>query len=226
MKKERLVLLPGYDGNGKKTFAKLRKLLEKQYQVITIDYPYFSNPEKQYGLDELVEYVDGYISDKAILLGFSMGGFVASRYAFLHPEKTNKLVLVSSSTVPTLDKNLENILGWANKLLQNRLLAWGLTKLFLASNLKNFPLPKPGKGFDPKMGYAVFGSLAKVMTEAKLENIRVDKLAILFEDDKSFPAEIYRPKLSKQGFATKILKTGGHAEKPDYWEKVAKGLLR
>jgi pimeloyl-ACP methyl ester carboxylesterase len=220
--KKQILLLPGYDGSGEKTFKKLVPLLSRKYSVETIDYPYFSNPKKQYNLDELVDFVDKKVKDKAIILGFSMGGFVASKYANKYPEKTEKLILVSSSTVPLLDTRLKILLNMASLFFKSRILAFVITKWFLQSNLKDFPLPKPGRNFKAEQGYAVFGSLIKVMREIKMEKIKAKKMAILFEDDNSFPALLCGPKLKKEGFEVKIFKTGGHAEGADYWEKVAK----
>lgn len=224
MKKETIVLLPGYDGDGQNTFAKLIKLIDTKYNIIVIDYPYLMDRSRQYNLDEIVEIVDRKIKGKVTMIGFSMGGFVASIYTQKYPEKIIKLILVSSSTNPVLDSNLSKLLHIAKLLLKNKLTSYILTKLFLMTNLKNFPLPKPGKNFKPGYGYAVFGSLVKVMTQSKKISIKTNKLAILFNDDKSFPTKIYKPLLEKQNFKIVTFKTGGHAESNDYWEKVAKSL--
>lgn len=225
MKKETIVLLPGYDGEGVKTFRELKLLIENKYNVIAIDYPYYNNPKKQYNLNELVEFVNNKFDGKAVILGFSMGGFIASKYAEMYPNKVLELILVSSSTNPLLDNNLRNILYVANTLLGNKVSAYLLTKIFMLSNLKDFPLPKPGKNFKTKFGYSVFGSLAKVIMQSKRIQINIEKSAILFDDDKSFPAKIYEPDLKQQGFEVKTFKTGGHAQGVDYWENVAKTIL-
>ncbi|MBP9817455.1 alpha/beta hydrolase [Candidatus Shapirobacteria bacterium] len=242
---ERIILLPGYDGDGEKTFGKLKKLLEKKAEVLTVDYPYLNNWEKQYSLVELIDYINAVIKDKkVVLLGFSMGGFVASAYATKYPEKVSRLILVSSATSPKLDNKLKIILMVAKVMLLNKLTADWLTKLFLASNLKNFPLPHPGENFKPEQGFGVFGSLVKVMSEkwdqtqptltgppsslgatsSTLDREGYKKEVILFEDDNSFPAKVYGPILKNQGFEVKIFETGGHAERRDYWEKVASVL--
>lgn len=222
--KRQLILLPGYDGCGEKTFKKLVPLLSKKYSVETVDYPYFSDPKKQYSLDELVNFVDKKVTGKVVILGFSMGGFVASKYANKYPEKVDKLILVSSSTVPLLDTKLKILLNTASLFFKSRILASVITKLFIQSNLKNFPLPKPGRNFKVEQGYAVFGSLIKVMKEIKIEKIKTKKMAILFEDDNSFPAILCGPKLKTEGFEVITHESGGHAEGADYWDKVAKSI--
>ncbi|MFA7301548.1 MAG: alpha/beta fold hydrolase [Candidatus Shapirobacteria bacterium] len=225
MKKETIVLLPGYDGNGDKTFEEFIKLINKKYDIVVINYPYRNNHDRQYNLTEIVNFIDEKVKGKVTILGFSMGGFVASKFAKVFPQKVSKLILVSSSTNPILDNNLRNILFFANILLGNKVLAYLLTKMFMLSNIKDFPLPKPSKNFKIKFGYSVFGSLAKVMIESCKVQINTEKLAILFDDDKSFPAKVYGPELVKQGFEVKTFETGGHAEGVDYWEKVAKTIL-
>lgn len=224
MNRKSLIVLPGYDGCGEKTFRKLAPLLGKKYQVRMINYPYFDNPDKQYSLDELVDFVDKNIDGKTAILGFSMGGFVASRYAQKHPGKVEKLILVSTATTMVLDEKLKLLLNIADIFLRSKLIASTITNWFLKSNLKNFPLPKPGRNFKVEQGYAVFGSLTKVLKGLKSEKIKTKKEAILFEDDGSFPAKIYGPLLKKQGFRVRVHNTGGHAQSEDYWEKVARSI--
>ena len=219
-----IVLLPGYDGDGQRTFAKFKELIKNKYKVVVIDYPYLTDHSRQFTAEEIIKIVDEKTEGKITILGFSMGGFLAAKYAKMFPEKIEKIILVSSSTRPILDKNLKKVLIIAKLLLGNKVTASILTKLFMMSNLKDFPLPKPGKSFKPENGYAVFGSLAQIISEEKVMLNNADRLAILFEDDKSFPAKIYEPILKKQNFKTVIFKTGGHAEGDDYWEKVAKSL--
>ena len=219
-----IVLLPGYDGDGQRTFAKFNELIKSKYKVVVIDYPYLNDHSRQFSAEEIINIVNEKTEGKITILGFSMGGFLAAKYAKMFPEKIEKIILVSSSTRPVLDKKLERILVIAKILLGNKVTAYILTKLFMMSNIKDFPLPKPGKSFKPENGYAVFGSLAKIISDEKVLINNADKLAILFEDDKSFPAKIYEPILKKQNFKTVIFKTGGHAESDDYWEKVAKSL--
>ncbi len=219
-----IVLLPGYDGDGQRTFAKFKGLIKNKYKVVEIDYPYLTDHSRQFSAEEIINMVNDKTEGKITVLGFSMGGFLAAKYAKMFPEKIEKIILVSSSTRPILDKKLEKVLIIAKTLLSNKVTAYLLTKLFMTSNIKDFPLPKPGKNFKPENGYAVFGSLAKIISNEKIILNNLDKLAILFADDRSFPAKIYEPILKKQNFKTIVFKTGGHAEGDDYWEKVAKSL--
>ncbi len=56
-----------------------------------------------YGLqsrvDHLEDFVDALCLDRFALLGNSQGAWVAARYAMLHPEKVEKLVLIGTATI-------------------------------------------------------------------------------------------------------------------------------
>lgn len=238
--KENLILLPGFDGYGKKTFGKLVGLLKDDYNILVIDYPYIGKPNKSYSLEELTRIIDGMAIDnkfdKFHLLGFSMGGFVASEYASKHPKKIESIILVSSAIFPIADTGLKILIIILDFSLRWRWLAKILTKLYLSPKTskytKNFPVPKMGPGFPVEEGFSTYGTLAKVIREivTKIKNpisnnIKMKKLAILFEDDKSFPAKDYGPILEKYGFKIKTITTGGHNESKDYWEKVAKVIV-
>jgi len=77
-------------------------------RVFSLDLPGYGKSERQegggYGISDLVKYLDRYIDkmglEKVHLVGHSMGGIVAIQYALLHPEKVEKMVLVSSPFYP------------------------------------------------------------------------------------------------------------------------------
>ena len=58
-----------------------------------------------YGLqsrvDHLEDVIDALCLDRISLLGNSQGAWVAARYALLHPEKVEHLVLIGTSTIAT-----------------------------------------------------------------------------------------------------------------------------
>jgi pimeloyl-ACP methyl ester carboxylesterase len=237
--KENLILLPGFDGYGKKTFTKLVGKLKDDYKILVVDYPYIGKPNKSYSLEELIGIIDDVAIenkfDKFHLLGFSMGGFVASEYASKHPKKIESIILVSSAIFPIANAGLKNLITILDFILRWPWLATILTRIYLspktAKYTKNFPVPKMGPGFPAKEGFSTYGTLAKVIRKivTKIQNpgsknIKMRKLAILFEDDKSFPAKDYGPLLEKYGFKIKTISIGGHNESKDYWEKVAKSI--
>lgn len=231
--KETLVLLPGYDGDGVHSFAKIKQVLEKDYTVLALNYPYIDSDKKAYTLDELAEYVfhETRQYGTAHLLGFSMGGFVAIRYAQLHPDRVQSLLLISSS--PTLiDTPAIRILSWAGtRIVRNRTLAnifaWVYCAPLLRFLVKYSPLPVPKVSIPPRMGYPYFGTLGNVIESILspsyreyLSHLPTPRRALLFRDDMSFPADRYHPFLSGYGFTVAVKENGGHATSRDYWDQV------
>ena len=241
MTKEVIVLLPGYDGNGNGTFSKLSQLLSKKYNCIIINYPYYLQTNHTYTLSELNRYLNKLIKDrhhtKFHLLGFSMGGFVATSYALTHPRDILSLTLVSSSARPHLSYLSNLLLSLAYYLFKVTLIAKlfsiAYTSKLLRPLTKVSPLPLPRENFPSDEGYPVFGTLANVMqgsinsnTDNVIEELNCPKRAILFKDDSSFPADTYAPILTNLGFRVIVKNTGGHAVSPDYWDKVSDSLYR
>lgn len=239
--KETIILLPGYDGDGVKTFTKLKQLIGSKYSYLVITYPYYRQIEKSYSLSELVSYVDAKISsfniNKFHLLGFSMGGFVATSYATKYPSKITSLILISSSIKPFVTGFLNFLIRIAYYSFKIPIVAKTFSMLYTSKLAKPFlkysPLPLPRENFPNREGYPVFGTLANVLyatlaneQEKSIALQSFNKFAILFKDDRSFPASSFSPRLKTLGFKVIIKETGGHASSPNYWTQVSKSLLR
>lgn len=79
-------------------------LIRDGYKVIIPDLPGFGDnppPEKPWGTDEYVEWIDNFVRrnnlSRFFLLGHSFGGGLAIKYAILFPEKVEKLFLVAAA---------------------------------------------------------------------------------------------------------------------------------
>jgi len=70
-------------------------------RVIVPRLPLFSNPLTSERLDNLVDYLDGFIEEHALenitLMGNSLGGHIALLYAHRRPERIKRIVLAGSS---------------------------------------------------------------------------------------------------------------------------------
>jgi pimeloyl-ACP methyl ester carboxylesterase len=133
------------------------------YRVIRFDLygrGWSDRPEVDYDrrlfADQLVELMDTLQIPKADLLGLSMGGAIAGRFAAEHPERVRSLVLVAPLTRPA-DISVMAWPGvgeWLNR-------AWFLPKL-AGSQLEDFPHPERMAGwaerFQPQMRYEGFGN--------------------------------------------------------------------
>ena len=201
MTKETVVLLPGYDGDGQGTFAKLSQLLRTKYRCIIINYPYYLQTSKSYSLSELIDHVRQQIkkkgNEKFHMLGFSMGGFLASAYVSQYPEDIVSLTLVSSSVRPNVTKTYQALIILAYYAFKVPFLARLFSTIYssplLSDLVKNSPLPLPRDNFPSREAYPLFGTLANVLYESStsdttslIAHIKQGKSAILFADDTSF----------------------------------------
>lgn len=100
-----LVLLHGFTGSSD-TWNFLRPSLDSHYRVVALDLPGHgrsSSPESasRYSherfADDLAGVLDSLDVERAAVLGYSMGGRAALRFAVAHPERTSALILESTS---------------------------------------------------------------------------------------------------------------------------------
>lgn len=95
-----LVLLHGWGMNGA-VWHGIVPALAARYRVHLVDLPGFGNSplagEAEYSLPWLAEQVATILPEQCHLLGWSLGGLVASQLALNHPERLHSLITVASS---------------------------------------------------------------------------------------------------------------------------------
>lgn len=95
-----LVLLHGWGMNGA-VWHGIVPALAARYRVHLVDLPGFGNSplvgEAEYSLPWLAEQVAAILPEQCHLLGWSLGGLVASQLALNHPERLHSLITVASS---------------------------------------------------------------------------------------------------------------------------------
>lgn len=97
--KEKIYLIPGLMTDHR-LWHRLEPLLE-EYDLIHTPIPLSDD------FDEIVEFLDENITcEKINLLGFSLGGYIASYYAIKYPSKVERLFLVGSTPSATEQKDL------------------------------------------------------------------------------------------------------------------------
>ncbi|MDG2303979.1 MAG: alpha/beta hydrolase [Candidatus Binatia bacterium] len=123
-----------------------------------------SNPGSGYTLDQLTADLTGFMDaagvDRCDLLGHSLGGMVALRFALAHPERLASLVLMD-----TADRTLgsSRFGGWALRNLVRRLpprLLWRMVR----ANRKR--LPEPMRRAEQDMGPDLYWNRLLVKLEA------------------------------------------------------------
>lgn len=98
-----ILLLHGKNFNGAYWETTIRRLAEEGYRVVAPDQVGFGKSTKpdyfQYSFQQLAgntrELLDNLGIEKTVVVGHSMGGMLASRFALMYPESTVKLVLIN-----------------------------------------------------------------------------------------------------------------------------------
>lgn len=95
-----LVLLHGWGMNGA-VWHGIAQQLADHYRVHLVDLPGFGNSPlndgSDYSLPWLAEQMAGVLPERCHLLGWSLGGLVASQLALTRPERCQSLITVASS---------------------------------------------------------------------------------------------------------------------------------
>jgi pimeloyl-ACP methyl ester carboxylesterase len=101
-----LVLVHGLGQNGFTDWISVMPQLAQRYHVVTFDFPgfgYSASPNGKYSPTNYARVLAGVISrhanGRAIVVGHSMGGAVALRYASSYPAQLDKLILVDAAGV-------------------------------------------------------------------------------------------------------------------------------
>ncbi|WP_321311458.1 alpha/beta fold hydrolase [Halarcobacter sp.] len=98
--KEIIYLIPGLMTD-KRLWSRLIPHLEDEYELIHFQIPLSED------FDEIIEDLDREIGNKKVnILGFSLGGYIASYYTLKNPEKIKRLFLVSSTPSSTEEKDI------------------------------------------------------------------------------------------------------------------------
>lgn len=113
-----LVLVHGFTGS-RDDFADVAGELADLGRLVLVDqrgHGGSSNPGRGYDLDQLVTDLQGFFDAagvaRADLLGHSLGGMVALRFALAHPDRVASLILMDSSAgpVPPVSRALDRML--------------------------------------------------------------------------------------------------------------------
>lgn len=93
-----VALIHGWGMHGG-VWTEVRDQLARDYRVHVVDLPGmgFSKPIAPYDLQHLADGLATELPDNLALLGWSLGGQVATRMALDHPDRINKLILVGST---------------------------------------------------------------------------------------------------------------------------------
>ena len=116
----------GHGSSGEAGLGRLLELLGDRYRVIGLDsiggYGETDTVSLHYGLqsrvDHAADFVDALCLDRFTILGNSQGAWCAARYAMLHPDRVENVVLLSSITIGSA-MGLKAPRGEGHKLLRD-----------------------------------------------------------------------------------------------------------
>ena len=86
-------------------WSRIKPFLENDYELIHIPIPHTED------FDEIIDILDKQFSDdseeKVNLLGFSLGGYIASYYAITYPNRVNRLLMVAATPGSSSEAEIE-----------------------------------------------------------------------------------------------------------------------
>ncbi|XBC40714.1 MAG: pimeloyl-ACP methyl ester esterase BioH [Buchnera aphidicola (Nurudea yanoniella)] len=108
--KENLILIHGWGFNSTIWNILLPKL-KINFKIHLVDLPGFgiNNQLKFKNLNNTAKFLEKYIPDDSILLGWSMGGLIVNKIAILYPQKVKGIINVASSPCFIKKKNWPGI---------------------------------------------------------------------------------------------------------------------
>ncbi len=89
--KEKIYLIPGLMTD-QRLWSRLLPFLQEEYELINVPIPHSED------FDEIIDILFNFFKeDKINLLGFSLGGYIASYFAITYPNRINRLFTVAST---------------------------------------------------------------------------------------------------------------------------------
>lgn len=225
---EPLILIMGLGGDSQ-AWALQVPALSKYFRVITFDNRgagRTSAPDKPYSIagmaDDLAALMDNIGIEKAHILGWSMGGYIAQEFALKYKARVEKLILMA--TAPSIDGYGRNVVtSWINVRRSN--MSKEQTVRLTASWLYGPELLNDGPRFEravqnsvanpySQLDHAFIRQAQAVLTftaEDRVKGITQETLVIGCEDDILVPARNSEKLAKLLPNATLKMLPGGHA---------------
>ncbi|MFC1653911.1 alpha/beta fold hydrolase [Patescibacteria group bacterium] len=206
-----ILFLHGY-GDTKELFTPLLEKLQDKYHCISVDLCMNNRPFEKVEFKNLHLHIEEFISKRKIknitLVGFSLGGLVATKIAHTRPNNVKKLYLLNVLPQILTSKRQYAIYKPLKKFLSSR-------RIHKAST------PVVSKERKPKIPFrpTLFNVIDTNLTD-EFNQLNIPKTIALFEDDNIFLYKLAKKILPKIKADIKVFKEGSHASKPIYWDHV------
>lgn len=99
--KEKIYLIPGLMTD-ERLWSRIIPLLEDDYELVHVPIPHSED------FDEIIDILfNQFKEDKVNLLGFSLGGYIASYFAITYPNRVNKLFMLAATPGSSSEAEIE-----------------------------------------------------------------------------------------------------------------------
>ena len=99
--KEKIYLIPGLMTD-ERLWSRIIPLLKDEYELIHVPIPHTGD------FDEIIDILFNlFTEDKVNLLGFSLGGYIASYFAITYPNRVNKLFMLAATPGSSSEAEIE-----------------------------------------------------------------------------------------------------------------------
>ena len=235
-----IVLLHGYLETGE-VWAPLSETLEGEFRLIAVDLPGHGDSEVK-GDRHTMEFLAGAVravvadagADRIVLVGHSLGGYVALAFVEMYPEMLAGYVLFHShphADTPSAIARRKREIVVVSAGRKNIMYPGNVSMMFAEKNLKVFPIAlerskmiasrNPGEGIIALLN----GMIARPSRQSVLEQGRVPLLWLLGRNDLYFtPAKALKETLLPLNAEVVILENSGHLGFIEETEKSA-GLI-
>lgn len=208
---EPVILLHGLGGNSANWTLNINALAAK-YRVIAPDQIGFGQSDKpviNYRVGTYVDFLDRLYSElkieRAVLVGNSMGGWIAALYAITHPEKVSRLVLVDAAGfAPPKDFDTKQLAGLnpstREGMRQLASLVFYNKKLYASEEAIDFALTQRMRAGDGQTIQSLIESIARGedMLDGRLSGIRQPTLLVWGRHDGLTPLREFGERFKRE----------------------------
>ena len=89
--KEKIYLIPGLMTD-ERLWSRIKPFLQNEYELVHVPIPHTED------FDEIIDILFNLFKEEKVnLLGFSLGGYIASYFAITYPNRVNRLFMVAAT---------------------------------------------------------------------------------------------------------------------------------
>jgi pimeloyl-ACP methyl ester carboxylesterase len=99
--KEKIYLIPGLMTD-ERLWSRIKPFLQNEYELVHVPIPHTED------FDEIIDILFNLFKEEKVnLLGFSLGGYIASYFAITYPNRVNRLFMVAATPGASNEAEIE-----------------------------------------------------------------------------------------------------------------------